>query len=210
MKDEFSQRGRSMVETMGYMVIVITLVAAIGHLIANAFEEHRYSRASIQLSEFAGSIVRASAIDPDYTDVVAMINGTYNKSTSATNTKKNAEGLKLIPASFHLVGRKIYHAFGGEVVLANPSATQFSIEFKNLSPKQCIELAMKDWQKNHNVDLNSIVINSNNYWFWPIYHEISGNNVNALPVTRAKLTGTSANDTGQCHKDSNSIVWIFN
>lgn len=208
MKNRFSETGRSMVEMMGYMMVVLTLITMVGRIVTNAFDEHKYSKASLQLSDLAGAVVKAAAVEPDYTEVIQMINGTL---TGEGSDLKNAEGLKIIPGSFRLVGRKIYHAFGGEVKVSLPpngigGSDKFAISFEGLKKRQCIELAMKDWRKNANVDLYSVIINKTSYWYWPVY---SGTVDNVLPVTRAKLTGTGSG--GQCSlAKGNSVMWVFN
>ena len=68
---------------------------------------------------------------------------------------------------------------------------------------------------NKNIDLYAIIINSNNYWYWPAYTtftEVEGVVAdNTLPVTRAAVAGTDINDKGQCDRDTNNVImWIFN
>lgn len=209
MKTYTNENGRSLVEMMGYMTVVMVVIVGVGRIVSNAFEEHKFSQASIQLSEFAGAISRAGAIDPDYTDVVAMINGTYNKSVNAgENTTKNNEGLKLIPRSYRLIGREIHHIFGGKVDVGTQN-NRFYITYYGLQRRQCIELALKGWEKNKSVDLYSVTVNDDS-WYWPIYHKIqSANHEHDLPVTRAAVAGID--DNGQCSKtDNNVITWMFN
>jgi len=217
MKYAVCEKGRSMVEMMGYLMVVMSVIAIVGRIVAHAFDEHNYSKASVQLSELVGAIAKAAAIETDYSDVVGMINGTYNSGTSEENTLKNAQGLKLIPSSFRVEinsgERKFYHAFGGEVKVSLPPSAiggtdKFAVEFKGLKRNQCVELAMKDWRQNKFADLYSVIVNSNNYWYWPVYKQV---NDNILPVTRAKLTGTGNVGSGQCSAASgNTVMWVFN
>lgn len=192
MKRNNCENGRSMVEMMGYMAVVMSVIVAVGKIVTNAFNEHKYSQASIQLGELAVSVAKAGAIEKDYSSVI-----------SSVNDKK-----KLVPTSFRVAGNKIFHVFGGEVDLSVDSSEpdKFSVTYKGLRRKQCIELAMKDWRRNKNVDLYALGVNGE-YFYWPVYKKDS----NSLPMTRAKLTGTSENDKGACSKDTgNTITWIFN
>ena len=223
------EKGRSMVEMMGYMAVAISLVASVGHLVAKAFDEYKYSKAYIQLSDLVGSIVRASAIDADYQEVVKMVNG------ESIEASKNKEGQKLIPGSYRRIGNTLYHAFGGKVTISLPPvdgginlgeaineaedetahSDKFAVTFEGLTRKQCIEMALKDWNNNKNIDLYAIIINSAHYWYWPAYTvftEVEGVVVdNTLPVTRVAVTGTGDDDEGQCDREiNNSIMWIFN
>lgn len=211
MKYYTKENGRSMVEMMGYMMVVMVFIVAVGRIVANAFDEYKFSRASLQLSEFASTISRAGAVDPDYSDVIAMIKGTYNKGTTQQNNLKNKEGLKLIPLSYKMLDREIRHAFGGLVTVdvVSGNNNRFYIMYSGLERRQCIELALKNWEKNKYVDLYSIVINDEYSWYWPIYNVAEGLKEFSLPTTRSAIAGID--DNGQCSKThGNTIMWIFN
>lgn len=186
------ESGRSMVEMMGYMAVAMTLIVAVGRIVSNAFEEHRYSVASVQLGDLAAAISAAGAMETDYSAVV-------------NNVKS------YVPTSFRVAGNNIYHTFGGKVIVSVPGTDKdkFAIEYKGLRRKQCIELGMKSWERNRNVDLYGIIVNGSGY-YWPVYK--SGvSDTYKLPMTRARLTGTSDGDNGACDKASdNEITWIFN
>ena len=214
-KDD-NEQGRSMIEMMGYMAVAMAFVVSVGNLVAHTMEEYKYSKAYVQLTDLATGVVRAAAIDADYKEVVDGINDGVSQYT------------KIIPASFRRKGANIYHAFGGDVDISLPPADadlnlgeavssdeetahsdKFAITFNGLTRRQCIEMAMKDWQNNKNIDLYAIVINSNNYWYWPAYTTYTDDNT--LPVTRVDVTGTDDSDLGQCNRDTdNVIMWIFN
>lgn len=217
------QYGRSMIEMMGYIAVVITLTVSIGHMISSAYGDYKFSKANMQITDLANSISKAGAIEEDYSLIIDMING---KGTVSNEQKK--EGLKLIPSSFRVKGRKIFHAFGGEVKVGIPAASdvsgsnyqnKFYITFYNLNREQCIDLAVKDWLQNKYADLYAVVINgtSGAAWYWPAYTTMSVGNENAdagnvLPVKRSAVAGISATeDDGQCRdNNSNTIMWVFN
>lgn len=199
MKSRIIQSGRSMVEMMGYMAVVLSITAGIGTLISNAYDNYKYSKASLQISELASAIVRASAVDADYYEITSKLNGMVLSDDAKV----------LIPKSFRVAGSKIFHAFGGQVVIGTPEdRTRFSIQFQRLSRKQCIELAMKEWQNNKSVDLYEIIINNNTPWHWASYEEGS---TNVLPVKRSAVAGRHSGDNeAQCNERNNNITWIFN
>ena len=210
MNTKNNQSGRSMVEMMGYLMVTMSLIVAIGSIVSSAFDNHKYSVASLQLGELVGGIVKSSAIDVDYTQVINNI---------------NAGKREFIPNTFRVVGTKIYHAFGGEVSVGTCASTtsefckdredKFFVVYDNLSRKQCIELALKDWSKNQYADLYALIIGSN-VWYWQAYgtgdlKSSSGSgNVKAFQVQRSQLTGTSDTDTGACANSGNKIIWVFN
>lgn len=209
------QYGRSMVEMMGYIAVVMTVTVGIGRMISSVYGDYKFSKASMQITDFANTISKAGAIEEDYTLIVDMING-----TGTATSEQKAEGLKMIPSSFRVKGRKIFHAFGGEVKVGIPAASdvsgsnyenKFYITFYNLNRNQCIDLAVKDWLQNKYADLYAIVINgtSGAAWYWPAYYS-SGDN--ELPVKRSAVAGTSVTeDDGQCKdNNSNTIMWVFN
>lgn len=206
MNNTITQSGRSMIEVMGYMAAVMAVIAGVSKIITGSYNQYKLSKASIQVSDLASVIVKASTVDPNYNDTVdAIKNGTDT-------------GLRLLPSSFKMDNKKIYHAFGGEVALGNPpkddgeccDLSKFYIKFENLTREQCIELGMKEWINNKVVDLYGITINGHD-WTWPIYAGTTSG-VSALPTKRSALAGKDLNDEGQCNKPgkSNSIMWIFN
>lgn len=206
-----SQSGRSMIEVMGYMAAVMAVVAGISKLLSGVYAEYKISKGSIQLAELAGAITKSSAIDANYTTIIGQIKGTDN------DEKLNEEGRKLIPTSYRVVAdtdgkiKTIKNVFGGEVQIGiPPEEGKFSITFEGLTREQCVEMAMKEWEHNKIVDLDSIIINNTYHWYWPIYSS-STPGAYQLPTTRSALTGKSADDMGQCSNDKgNTIMWVFN
>lgn len=206
MNNTITQSGRSMIEVMGYMAAVMAVIAGVSKIITGSYNQYKLSKASIQVSDLASVIVKASTVDPNYDDTVDAIKQGTNK---------------LLPSSFKMdSNKKIYHAFGGEVTLGHPpyenehhtccDLNKFYIKFENLTREQCIELGMKEWINNKIVDLYGIDINGNK-WAWPIYADTTSG-ISALPTKRSALAGKDLNDDGQCNKPgkSNSIMWIFN
>ena len=105
MKHNYSERGRSMVEMMGYLAVMMAVVIAIGRIVTNAFDTHRYSTATLQLTELATSIVKAGAIDVDYREILQDINGEGNE--NGLNGANGENKMNLIPSSFRRAGNKI-------------------------------------------------------------------------------------------------------
>lgn len=198
MNNTITQSGRSMIEVMGYMAAVMAVIAGVSKIITGSYNQYKLSKASIQVSDLASVIVKASTVDPNYDDTVDAI-------------KKGTDiGRRLLPSSFKMdSNKKIYHAFGGETTLGILN-DKFTITFTGLTREQCIELGMKEWINNKIVDLYGIDINGNQ-WAWPIYADTTSG-ISALPTKRSALAGKDLNDEGQCNKTgkSNSIMWIFN
>lgn len=198
MNNTITQSGRSMIEVMGYMAAVMAVIAGVSKIITGSYNQYKLSKASIQVSDLASVIVKASTVDPNYDDTVDAI-------------KKGTDiGRRLLPSSFKMGNdKKIYHAFGGEATLGILN-DKFTITFTGLTREQCIELGMKEWINNKIVDLYGIDINGNK-WAWPIYADTTSG-ISALPTKRSALAGKDLNDNGQCNKPgkSNSIMWIFN
>ena len=202
-----SENGRSMVEMIGYLMVVMGVIIAMGRIVSSAFDNHKYSTASLQLTELVNGLVKASAIDYDYSEVVNGINGERTR--------------ELAPNTYRVVGKDIYHAFGGKVSISTADDnTKLVIKYDKLSKKQCVELAMKDWRKNQYADLFSVKVNGND-WYWVAYGTMGGASVSlkegecggttcALPMRRSALTGVGNND-GQCTDTrNNTIIWTFN
>ena len=198
MNNTITQSGRSMIEVMGYMAAVMAVIAGVSKIITGSYNQYKLSKASIQVSDLASVIVKASTVDPNYDDTVDAIKQGTNK------------GRRLLPSSFKMDNnKKIYHAFGGEATLGILN-DKFTITFTGLTREQCIELGMKEWINNKSVDLYGIDINGNK-WTWPIYADTTSG-ISALPTKRSALAGKDLNDNGQCDKPDkgNFIMWEFN
>ena len=213
-----TQVGRSMIEIMGYMVVATFLMAGVAKIITSAYGEYKLSQASMQISDFAGVIVKASAADVSYEGIINIIKGKSAKGGSTQSELEAKERKRLIPRSFRIIGEKLYNVFGSEVSVSIPDGDisdhpgdQFAIQISDVDKDQCITLMSKEWANNRVVDLYAIVLNSNNYWFWPIYHPIKNSGERALPVKIADVAGTDSgtNAEGLC-KDENNIMWVFN
>lgn len=218
------QSGRSMVEIMGYMVVAMFLMAGVAKVVTSAYGEYKLSQASMQISDFAGTIVKASAADVNYVEIVNIINGKSASGGSQQSPLEEKERKRLIPKSFRVIDEgtitKIYNVFGGEVKISVPSndfasdypGDQFAIQFLGLDRDQCISLMSKEWYNNRVVDLYAIVLtkvgNDPYYWFWPAYHPASKLNEYPLPVKIAEIAGSGETE-GLCGADNN-IMWVFN
>lgn len=212
MRNNNTQSGRSMIEMLGFMSVAMVLMASVSKLIMNAYGQYKMSTASIQISDLAGVITKAAALDVDYKETVNKINS------------GDEEYRKLIPSSFRIRNSSdrinIFHVFGGKVEIGlgpdaasgGPDATKLSIKFYGLTRTQCIELAMKDWINNKVASLDTVVVNENNYWYWPVYHERDDTSFE-LPVYRSAVAGIgdAEDEKGQCNKErGNTITWVFN
>ena len=209
------QSGRSMIEMMGYIAVVMALTTSMGYLVSKVYGNYKISKASLQVSDLANVISKAGSIEANYAEIVAMVRGDNTVTiNNVTKEVDKVEGRKMIPSSYRVKetdsARQIYHAFGGAVTISHPNddTSKFAITFANLNRNQCIELAMKDWMHNKYADLYSITINDST-WNWPIYGVASGNST--LPIKRSAVAGVGDNDEGACSDDtSNSIMWVFN
>ena len=206
-----------MVEIMGYMVVTMFLIAGVAKIVTSAYGEYKLSQASMQISDFARTIVKASAGDVNYIEIVNIINGKSANGGSLQSSLEEKERKRLIPKSFRVIGEGIYNVFGGEVLVGVPPDNniedKFYIQFFGLDRDQCISLMSKEWSNNRVVDLYAIVLNGDNYWFWPIYHPIKTSGEHALPVQMAEVAGTGdgTNANGLCKDETeNNIMWVFN
>ena len=222
MLKKHTQSGRSIVEVMGYMVVAMCLIAGVSKIIAGAYRDYKMSQANMQISDLAGTIVRASLADSNYSEVVNIINGNYAADTTISAIQAK-ERLRFIPKSYRVVGSKIFNVFGGDVQVSIPDndvnsgvrGDQFAIHFYGLDREQCIALMSKEWADNRTVDLYAIILNASGsnatYWFWPVYHPSDEYNEKPLPVKMVDIAGTGDVDSeGLCIDGNNDIMWVFN
>jgi len=174
------ERGSSMVEMLGVISVMAILATGAWNLIGSARYRYRVSQGIMQLQSLQKGINRfyASA-------------GNYNKLADNDAIKVLFEN-RIIPKEMKASGNKIRNIFRNEVEIKNvpyeniedygKSSDSFTITFKAVEKKECMELASIAWVQNDSANLVSIQIGETKF-VWPKYDSGEGD---VLPVTTAK------------------------
>lgn len=164
------ESGTSLVEMIGVVGVIGVILAGAVSLVATAMQRYALSKAVAQLQSLQKGISRYYAAAGSYEDLSVQ-----------DIIKEKVPMSDMISSSSTLV-----HAFRGDVTLDKVADddgiySTFTITFKGLGARQCLEMATISWPRGASVDLVSETVGSTKY-SWPAY---SGND-DTLPVDIAK------------------------
>lgn len=164
------ESGTSLVEMIGVVGIIGVILAGAISLVATAMQRYALSKAVAQLQSLQKGISRYYAAAGGYDDL-----------SVEDLIKEGVPSADMISSRSTLV-----HAFRGAVELDKEADddgiySTFTITFKDLGARQCVEMATISWPRDSSVDLVSETVGNTKY-SWPSY---SGNG-NTLPVDVAK------------------------
>lgn len=212
MKNKSCQSGYTLMEALMFIALISMVAMTIISVTSKMLDRYRISRATSQVTEIQRSIANRFASAPSYAKL------------TTTLIKKE----KLLPADVYWKGNTAYHKLGGTIVISNKYAGNvsgtgsyshyvndsgsgnthklaedqnnvFTITFKGLSKKACMELAVINWDAIEYSRLITLKINTGKTFFYSNY----GNKYNILPVTMAKAKS-------ECNKaKDNYIRWAF-
>lgn len=182
-----AQSGRSMIEAIGYISILVMITSGIAATISSGYYKYRMGRINQQLTDLKKIVSQRWVAEEE-----------YNHSEQGVKFQTLVDE-KIVPWSL----RDGRHAFGGEVNIGAETSDTFYIEFKGLPKDICRELGTRIWVVNDGSDLDRMKINDKT-WCWKFSLD-SNDCKNALELP-AKLT-----DVAQACKEvrTNIIKWTF-
>ena len=183
-KSRINEAGRSMIEAIGYISVMITIGVAMAAAVNSGYYKFRLSR-----------------INQELTDLKKVISQRY---VAAENYKEvDMETLieeKIAPWDT----RDGTHSFSGDVKIGSgdEQGNTFYIEFDNIPREVCMELGLRVWLVNDGSDLDAMKIN-NKTWGWKFSNSIDNPNYDLPAVASDVLEG--------CSKEyDNKMIWYFN
>ena len=199
-----NERGATMIEMIGVLGVLGVLAASAYHLVDSALNHYRISQGLIQITSLQKNVSRFFASVGNY------------KALDDEDTVKKLIADNVVPQNMKAGDDAIRHIFGGSVELKNVAytnedsafSTSFSITFKGLDKRVCVEMAALTWPERDSANLLSITVGSVKYT-WPVYVS-NGDDEKVLPITH-----TMAMDVCQTEANKNSeskqvdITWEF-
>ncbi len=192
-----SQSGRSMIETIGYISVMITVTISIAAAVNSGYFRFRLGRINQELTDLKKVISQRYVAAENYKDV--------NFDTLIEE--------KIVPLEI----KHKKHSFGGEINIGkgDDNGNTYYIEFKDIPTQSCIELGSRIWVVNDGSDLDAMDINKTT-WAWKYSNSIN-NAKHELPAKISDVT-EACNPTCKdeddniipCPKDKNYIKWYFN
>ena len=209
-----SQEGRTIIETLAYIMIMITITAGIAAIVSRGYYKYESSAIQQDLVDLHKAITKHYAIDGQYSRVnwndlcednlgpksmmpTRICQGTGDDEKCFCKNKNNPRGR---------------HIFDGDVLIGkgdcedNYCAT-FYIEFRNLPRDICAQLAAKSWTTTAGSDLERLIVNQT-LWYW----EYAPPPVESFGGHRKLLLPVELKDVASACKDGyyNTIRWYFN
>ena len=179
-----SQTGRSMIEAIGYISVMIMLSVSVAAAVNRGYYKYRVSRINQELSDLKKVISQRYVAAENYKEVKLQ----------------TLVDEKIIP--FELRNGK--HAFSSDFKIGSgdDKGSTYFIEFDDIPRDVCMELGLRVWLVNDGSDLDAMKIN-NKTWGWKFSNSINHPNYNLPAVASDVLAGCSK-------KDDNKMIWYFN
>lgn len=198
-----NERGSTMLEMLGVLGVLGVLAASVYHLVASALDQYRVSQGLIQITSLQKNISRFYASAGNY------------KALDDENTVKKLIADNVIPPNMKAGDSAIRHIFGGDVELKNIaytdeasiSSTSFSITFKNLDRRVCVEMAALSWPERDSANLLSITVGTVKYT-WPVY-VTNGEDAKVLPITQGMAMDVCKTEAEKNTTKLVNITWEF-
>ena len=179
-----NQSGRSMIEALGYISIMIMISTAVASAVNSGYYKYRMSRINGELTDLKKVISQRYVAAENYKEV--KMETLVDEKIAPYDT---ADGS---------------HAFGGDVKIGSGDSqgSTFYIEFDNIPREVCMELGLRVWLVNDGSDLDAMKIN-NKTWGWKFSNSIDNPNYDLPAVASDVLSG--------CSKEyDNKMIWYFN
>lgn len=183
------QKGTTMMEAIAAISVVTVLTVGVIKLVGNMFDMFKQNMISNEIQEIQKKISDRYRLEGEYSELSSL---------SAEQMRQE----QLIPSQMEVNG-KIVHRLNGEVVIAaaGDEDEYFSVTFKGLTTRSCVNLSQINWNASQTSDLYQLQVNDKVYVL-PI-NGVNFGDENALPITVKKAADS-------CKPGSkNEITWTF-
>lgn len=182
------QFGRTMIEAIMYLSIIGSLAVVTATLVNRVQDRYKSTKASNQIVDLRKNINARYAATGDY--------------SSISNIKKLVEDKVIPPTMGRGSDNTLINAYNGAVNLAAANQggnnRSYTITFKDLPKRACIELANLRWFSDDSSDLIRIKIGNKTYE-WP--YKIASSD-NTLPLSTVAAIKS-------CTTEKTDITWEF-
>jgi len=214
-----AQEGRTIIETLAYIMVMISVTAGIATVVSRGYYRYECSAIQQDLVDLHKAITKHYAIDGQYSRVHwdDLCEDKLGPKSIMPERVCSGEGENMRCWCKHSKGQ---HIFEGEVDIGKGDCSEedvngdsdennycatFYIEFKNLPRDVCAQLGTKSWTTTSGSDLERMIIN-NTLWYWE-YSPLGaygGYKKHYLPASVEEVAVA-------CHDGyNNTIRWYFN
>ena len=192
------QSGRTFVETLGYIAIMIALTVGFAAIANRTYYKYESSKVQQELVDLKKVISARYAADGNYANVKwndLCADGLGPKSLMPKQKCTTQGGKRVCSCAV----QKGHHAFDGPVNIAPTSDfLLFTITFSKLPKDICSQLGIISWHNGEGSDLEHLKINNKIFRWQPSSSE-------------KKLPAQVSDAVSACNKEyDNTITWYFN
>jgi len=204
-----AQEGRTFIETLAYIMIMITVTASIASVVSRSYYRYECSAVQQDLTDLHKAIVKHYAVDGHYSKVSwdDLCEDNLGPKSMMPERVCTGEGNNMKCKCKRQKGR---HIFEGPVDIGpsdcrDGSCSTFYIVFDDLPQDVCAQLGTKSWTTIAGSDLERMEINKT-LWYWK-YSPILGD----AALIKKELPAQVEDIAEACHEGyDNKITWYFN
>ena len=203
-KIKIEQSGRTIVEMLAYISLMITITASFATLVGRGYHQYESSLIQQELVDLKKTISERYAVDGNYANLKwdDLCEDNIGPRTLMPPRQCIQDGSKKICKCKE--GSGAWHAFGGPVIIGAADNNQtFYITFQKLPQDICGQLGVKNWSAMEGSDLDRMSVNGR-VWAWPYSPVYNGTIYKELPATVDDVI--NACNEGR----ENEITWYFN
>lgn len=189
---QINQGGRSMIEAIGYIMIMILVTVAATAVVNSGLYRYRLGNINQELTDLKKVISQRYVAATDYSEVKL-----------ATLCEEGLGPFNVVPLKKNGCNSRGKHAFGGNVDVGNDDGRTFFIKFDLLPTDVCTELGSKIWMVNDGSDLDWMDINGTT-WKWK-FSDTEKNTSHFLPAKNIDVLKAC-----NVKNAKNVITWHFN
>ncbi|HCU58744.1 MAG TPA: hypothetical protein DIC64_02050 [Alphaproteobacteria bacterium] len=213
-KENSHQQGRTFIETIAYIMVMITVTVSFASLVSRGYYKYECSAIQQELTDLKKTISMRYSIDGQYANVKwddLCEDGIGPRSLMPERIcSEDDEKVQCRCSS-----QRGLHTFDGPVNIgpsdcnsSNTHCNTFFIEFKELPQDICAQLASKAWDTMDGSDLDRLKVN-NTTWGWP-NSPITDENGNRNQADK-EFPVLVDDAIGACIEGyENKITWYFN
>ena len=191
------QSGRSMIEAIGYISIMIMLTVSITAAVNTGYFRFRLGRIHQELMDLKKVVSQRYVAAENYKTV----------------SLQTLIDEKIVPIEL----KNGTHSFGGTVEIGkgDENGSTFFIRFNDLPTQSCLELGSRLWVVNDGSDLDAMNINGK-VWAWKYSNSVENHDYelpasiqDVVEACNPKCTDAD-NNLIPCPRNKNFIKWFFN
>ena len=210
-----NQSGRTMIEMILYISLLIVLATGIAKTIGHGFDRYAIGRTSQQVNELKKSVIQYTATSEDYKEIAC--DDCTQDSDIYNPLKKNGFNKMLNDKAIPYDMKHRTHQLGGLIALGCATDISssdvknnymFYITFNTIPKAACVEILTLGQFYSEGSEADTIIVNMGEGYEKAFQFKHSLFDIpNAIEITQHTLTMDQA--VSACSQPNNTLTWIF-